>query len=110
MTIGTAVCTAVGNANRNSFRSSFCVFIMSRYISILLSSVTLRIRHSDDLWKCEKTWPNHLKMFLVPVQNMPQVYSPYDVAICANASHEVPPAMPFKEETPRHPNASSPAP
>ncbi len=47
-------------------------------------------------------------MFLISIKNMPQIYAPDNVVVGADASHQMPPAMSLKKETPGHADTSAP--
>lgn len=95
-----AICISV----RNAVRGDSAIGI----VSLLAVCLPRWIGHAYNLWQNEEAGPNHLKMLLVSIQNVAQVYSPDNVTICANAGHEMPPAVALQNESPRHSNVSSP--
>jgi len=69
-----------------------------------------RYRDLDDLRKTIYPRPDHDIVLLITVEDMSEVDSPDNVAVCTDPRHQVPPAMTLKQEAVRHPNASSPRP
>lgn len=91
-----------------SFLYHVLIYAVELEQKLLVLLLFARIDLYDRRQRCEDAGPDQLKLVLTPVQAMTEPHSPNNVEVCSGSSHEMPPSMSLKEDTPRQANLVAP--